>query len=67
MSYGGSGDVSMLVSFAAEPTIELADFRSARPGNNETIRVARPQAGTYYVKVVGVKAFAGLKLEARHN
>jgi len=67
MTYAGSGDVSLLVSFGAEPTLDAADFRSTRPGNNETIRIPAPQAGTYYVKVVGVKAFARLTLEARHN
>ncbi|MGH8086577.1 MAG: PPC domain-containing protein [Lysobacter sp.] len=67
ISYGGSGDVSLLVSFGTEPTPDDADFRSTRPGSNETIRIATPQVGTYYVKVVGVKAFAGVKLQARHN
>jgi len=67
ISYGGSGDVSLLVSFGTEPTTDVADSRSTRPGNNETIRVATPQAGTYYLKVVGVKAFAGVTLQARHN
>ncbi|GAB2608319.1 S8 family peptidase [Novilysobacter erysipheiresistens] len=67
ISYGGSGDVSLLVSFGAEPTQDAADFSSARPGNNETIRIATPQVGTYYVKVVGVKAFAAVTLQARHN
>jgi serine protease len=67
MTYAGSGDVSLLVRFGAEPTADAADFRSSRPGNNETIRIAAPKAGTYYVKIVGVKAFARLTLEARHN
>ncbi|WP_024891599.1 S8 family serine peptidase [Luteimonas huabeiensis] len=64
---GGSGDVSLYVSFDAEPTADAADFRSARPGNNEAVRVASPQAGVYYVKLVGVRAYSNVTLQARHN
>jgi serine protease len=67
LSYGGSGDVTLLVSRGEEPTVEKAQFRSARPGNNETIRVAKPQAGTWYVKLVGVARFQNVTLQARHN
>ena len=64
---GGSGDVNLLVSFDAEPTDAAADFRSARPGNNETVRVNSPQAGTYYIKLVGARAYSNVRLQARHN
>ncbi|MCL1635661.1 S8 family serine peptidase [Luteimonas sp. SX5] len=67
MTYGGSGDVTMLVSFAAEPTADDYDLRSTRPGNNERINIAAPKAGTYYIKLVGVAKFAKVTLEARHN
>lgn len=67
MTYGGSGDVTMLVSFAAEPTSADADFRSTRPGNNERISVSAAKAGTYYIKLIGVAKFANVTLEARHN
>ncbi|MBF6022535.1 S8 family peptidase [Lysobacter niastensis] len=67
MTYGGSGDVSLLVSYGTVPTALAADVRSVRPGNSESARIAVARAGTYYIKVVGVKAFAGVTLEARHN
>ena len=67
MTYGGSGDVTMLVSFAAEPTSADADFRSTRPGNNERVSIAAPKTGTYYIKLIGVAKFANVTLEARHN
>ncbi|TWI06000.1 serine protease [Luteimonas cucumeris] len=67
LSYSGSGDVSMLVSFNAEPMPDAADFRSTRPGNNERIGIAAPKTGTYYVKLLGVKKFERVTLEARHN
>ncbi|MDH5822138.1 pre-peptidase C-terminal domain-containing protein [Luteimonas sp. RD2P54] len=66
ISSGGSGDITMYVAFEAEPDADAYDYVSQRPGNNETVRVAEPQAGTYYIKLVGVRAFSGVTLQARH-
>lgn len=66
LSYGGSGDVSLLAKRGGVPTAGDADGRSSRPGNSETIRIANPAAGTYYIKVTGVKAFSRLTLQARY-
>lgn len=66
LSYGGTGDVSLLVKFGEAPTDANADYRSTRPGNNETVRIAKPKAGTYYIKLVGKTAFANVSLQARH-
>ena len=65
MTYGGSGDVSLYVSFDAEPTSSDFDAKSTRAGNSETVRFTAPQAGTYYVKLVGVNTYAGVSLVAR--
>ncbi|HRN62830.1 MAG TPA: S8 family serine peptidase [Luteimonas sp.] len=62
---GGSGDVTLLVSLDEEPTNAAADYRSARPGNNETVRVNAPQAGVYYIKLVGTRAYSNVRLTAR--
>lgn len=64
---GGSGDVTLLVSFGDEPQLGDADFTSARAGNNETVRVNTLQAGTYYIKLVGNRAFSNVRLMASHN
>lgn len=66
LSYGGSGDVSLLAKRGGVPTPGDADARSNRTGNSETIRIAHPAAGTYYIKVTGVKAFSRLMLQARY-
>src|SRR5690606_11859389 len=66
LAYGGTGDISLYASNGAEPSPGDADARSERRGNSETIRIARPAAGTYYIKVVGVKAFDRLTLQARY-
>ena len=62
LSYGGSGDVSLYAGLGEIPTTAVHDARSLRPGNNETITLARPQAGTWYVALVGVRAFANVSL-----
>ncbi|WP_052773020.1 pre-peptidase C-terminal domain-containing protein [Luteimonas sp. FCS-9] len=63
---GGTGNVSLYVSRDAEPGPDAFDFRSQRPGNNESIRIVDPEAGTYYIKLVGTAAFANVTLQARH-
>jgi len=67
LSYGGMGDVTLLASFDEEPTHGNADFRSVRPGNNETLRIPTPQAGVYYIKLVGLKTFSGVSVLAKHR
>ena len=62
---GGSGDVSMFVSLDEEPSADESDWRSTRPGNNETVRVNNPAAGTYYIKLAGVRAYSNVTLQAR--
>jgi serine protease len=64
---GGSGNVTLLVSRGTEPNLGAAEYTSARPGNNEAVRVANPQAGTYYIKLVGAAAFGNVRLLASHN
>jgi len=59
--------VTLLASFDDEPTLQSADFRSARPGNNETLRIPTPQAGVYYIKLVGLKTFSGVSVLAKHQ
>jgi len=63
---GGSGDVTVLVSFDEEPTYADADFRSERPGNNETVRITSPRAGVYYIKLWGSRPYSNVRLTARY-
>ena len=65
MTLGGSGNVSLYVSFDEEPAAASSDFKSTRPGNSETVRITAPQAGTYYIKLVGAAAYSGVTLVAR--
>jgi len=65
MSYGGSGDANMYVSFDEEPTTAAYDAKSTRAGNSETVRFTAPQTGTYYIKLVGARAYRNLTIVAR--
>jgi serine protease len=65
-TYGGSGDVSIYVKAGAMASSSSYDFTSAKPSiNSETVIVARPAAGTWYVTVdAGGKAFANVTVQA---
>lgn len=65
LTFGGLGDVSVYVSFEQVPTTTASQFRSVRAGNSETVRITAPQAGTYYIKLVGVRSFNGVTLSVR--
>ncbi|KRF00371.1 protease [Frateuria sp. Soil773] len=66
---GGSGDVTIFVATGAAPALDGsgAQYKSAKPGNNEAVVIARPQAATYYVRVVGVAAYAGVSVLANYQ
>ena len=66
-SYAGTGNVTLYVSYGEVPTTTAYDHRSMRPGNNESVTIAEPQAGTYYVLLRGETAYAGVKLRATHG
>ena len=64
LTYGGSGNVSVYLAQGRVPTATDNDAKSTRPGNTETVRVAAPVAGTYYIKVVGEAAYSGVSILA---
>ncbi|PPV06874.1 protease [Xanthomonas bromi] len=66
ISYGGGGNVAVYVKFGAEPTTSSYDLRSVRAGNAQTVRLPSPQAGTYFIKLVGGDGgFSNVSLMAR--
>ena len=64
LTYGGSGNVSVYLAQGRVPTATDNDAKSTRPGSTETVRVAKPVAGTYYIKVVGEAAYSGVSILA---
>jgi len=66
---GGKGDLTLLVHMGEAPD-DNADWsrRSARRGNSETVRITNPQAGEYYIRLIGEpRAYSGVTLRAHHN
>jgi len=65
LTYGGTGDVSLYVSFDVEPTTTAFDAKSTRTGNSETVRFTAPETGTYYIKLVGAATYSNVTIVAR--
>lgn len=66
-SFGGTGDVSLLVKAGNEPTASSYQYRSMHLGNNESVVAARPAPGAYFIKLVGVRDYAGVSLQASYG
>lgn len=66
-TFGGTGDVSLYMKVGDVPTATSYDAQSVHPGNSESVVVARPVAGTYYIKVVGVTAYSGLTVQGNYT
>ena len=64
---GGTGDADLYVKRGSEPTTSSYDYRPYLVGNNETVGVLNPSAGTWFVMVRGYQAFAGVTLQATYS
>ena len=53
ITQGGTGDVSLYLKRGAPATTSDYDLRSIRTGNNEVVFTTNPQAGTWYITVLG--------------
>lgn len=65
-TFGGSGDVSLYVGDGTVPTVDSHDYAAVHSGNNESVVVTHPVAGTYYLLVVGAKAFSNVAVQATY-
>ncbi|WMS89119.1 PKD domain-containing protein [Pleionea litopenaei] len=64
---GGSGDADVYVRYGAKPTQSEYDYRPYRYGNEETVTVAGPQAGQWFVMVRAYNAFSGVSLTGSYD
>ncbi len=55
ISYGGSGQASLYVALAREPTATDNHSVSSRSGTSQTVRFTAPRAGTCIVKLDGAR------------
>jgi serine protease len=60
--YGGTGDADMYVRRNQRPTDTAYDCRPFRFGNDETCYFPAPESGTYFVRIKGFVASAGISL-----
>lgn len=59
---GGTGDVDLYVRFGAAPTMTLFDASSTNPGDQESVTIAAPKTGTYYIGLRARSAYTGVTL-----
>ncbi|HKO58451.1 MAG TPA: PPC domain-containing protein, partial [Thermoanaerobaculia bacterium] len=64
---GGTGDADMYVKRGAIPTSTVWDYRPYLTGNNETVTVANPVAGDWYISLNGYTSYASVTLKATYT
>ena len=64
---GGTGDADIYVRFDSAPTLTEWDHRPWINGNNETVTVANPSSGRWYVMIHGYNSFANVDLVATYS
>lgn len=60
---GGTGDCDLYVKLGTVPTTGSYDYRGYNGGNTESVVIANPAAGTWYIMLHGYEAFSGVTLE----
>lgn len=64
---GGAGDADLYVRKGSLPTVGEYDFRPYLIGNNESVTVSNPHAGTWYVMIRSYQTFSGVTLVATYD
>jgi len=64
---GGTGDADLYVKLGAQPSSTTYDYRPYLTGNNETVTVANPGAGDWYIGINGYAAYSGVTLKATYT
>jgi hypothetical protein len=64
---GGTGDADLYVRRGSKPTMTEWDYRPYLLGNNETVTINNPPAGTYYIMLKGYQPFDGITLKATYT
>ncbi|HKI04415.1 MAG TPA: pre-peptidase C-terminal domain-containing protein [Thermoanaerobaculia bacterium] len=58
----GTGNADLYVRFGAPPTLSLTDAVSAGSANQESVTVAAPRVGRYYIGVYAKSPYSGVNL-----
>jgi Leucine-rich repeat (LRR) protein len=60
---GGTGDVDLYVRFGAPPTTAQFDVSSVTSVNTESVTIAAPRQGTYYIGLYGHASYKAVTLQ----
>ena len=60
---GGTGNVDLYVRFGAPPTTGQSDASSITAGNTESVTIAAPHQGTYYIGLYSHSPYKGVTLQ----
>jgi hypothetical protein len=58
----GTGNADLYVRFGAPPTLALTDAVSAGPANQESVTIAAPRVGRYYIGLYATAPYSGMSL-----
>ncbi|MCL5279681.1 MAG: PPC domain-containing protein [Planctomycetes bacterium] len=64
---GGTGDCDLYVRYDQPPTYSAYDYRPYVWGNNETVTITNPAAGSWYIMLRGRNAYSGVTLIASYE
>ena len=64
---GGTGDADLYVRRGTKPTTSAYDYRPYLVGNDETVTVDNPTAGTWYIMIRGYQSFSDITLLATYG
>ena len=63
---GGTGDCDVYVRYGALPTTSEWDYRPYTAGNEETVTVSSPAAGSWYIMLRGYDPYSGVTLSGQY-
>jgi len=66
-TYGGRGELQLMLGYEADPLPNMNVGTSARPGINQAINVANPAEGHYYLALSATKDTSGARLLVKVN
>ncbi|MGN6518342.1 MAG: PPC domain-containing protein [Dokdonella sp.] len=64
---GGSGDADLFVMAGDWPSSSDCDVASTLPGNDDSVSVAAPARGWYYIALLATQPFSGVVLRAQYD
>ncbi len=64
---GGTGDCDLYVRYDQPPTYSGYDYRPFLFGNDETVTISNPAAGSWYIMLRGRHAYSGVTLVASYT